>query len=320
MGQDTAVETNLSTGGVSAILNDLNGASQTDAVSASPTGQTPDTHAVPASQPGELDPLDALASLTGEASADPKDATTPTEKTSDITLSEDEFRQHLSEMEKNLDEAIPIVSDQPPTTEEQPKEPPKKEPEAPAPDSGDVTELVPMQGFEITQEEIDAITVNGDVAALKGILTRQAQHVARSVAENISMNIPAVTLEVMASTFPLLSATTDFLDKYPEFENHPQLLMRAVGAARKENPKASRVQLVKIMEEKLDSALRRRQEILGNKPATIDLRPKAQTVAPGSGTQPRPTNPASQAGSNPTDSAWESMLNAAESGRRLRIR
>lgn len=319
MGQDTAVETTRSTGEVSAILNDLTSASQTDAAPASPTGQTPDTPVVPAGQPGELDPLDALASLTGEASANPKDAAAPTEKTPDITLSEDEFRQHLSDMEKNLDEAIPIVSDPPPAAEET-KEPTKKEPEATAPDSGDDTELVPMQGFEITQEEIDAITVNGDVAALKGILTRQAQHVARSVAESISANIPAVTLEVMASTFPLLSATTDFLDKYPEFENHPQLLMRAVGAARKENPKASRVQLVKIMEEKLDSALRRRQEILGNKPATIDLRPKAQTVAPGSGTQPRPTNPASQPGGNPTDTAWESMLNAAESGRRLRIR
>lgn len=319
MGQDTAVETTPSAGEVSAILNDLSGAPRPDAAPASPTGQTPDAPVAPAGQPGELDPLDALRSLTGEAPADPKDAATPTGKESDITLSEDEFRQHLSEMEKNLDEAIPVTPDEPPAPAEEPKEPAK--PEAATPEPSDPGELVPMQGFEITQEEIDAITVHGDVDALKGIMTRQAQHVARSVAENISQNIPAVTLEVMASTFPLLSATTDFLDKYPEFENHPQLLMRAVAVARKENPKANRRQLLQIMEEKLDSALRRRQEIVGDKPTTVDLRPKAQTVAPVSGTQPRPTNPANKpAASDPTDAAWESMIAAAESGRRLRIR
>lgn len=299
------------------------------------TGQAPDLPVEEdAPQQQKIDPMQALAELTGTQAEEPSDAA---QNEDGLVQSDEELISIPASQHREMMEAFERVS----RLIAEGKIPDPQAAAAPESDPASVEEsaaaaavkltpandeqghrsladiIGPVPDMSISQEDFDEFTVNGDLAKFNAYQNRVAktlvEFTAQKVLETQHRQSAVMMANMMATTWPVLQTASDFIERYPQLEEQPRLILNAVAAVRAELPNASRRELLAKMEEKMAYAVGAKQKI--GQARQIDLRAKGHLSAPTGGIMPpKATDPSSQKGGDPTVQAFDDITNYLSKG------
>jgi len=139
--------------------------------------------------------------------------------------------------------------------------------------------LEPMK-FEISDEEAEDITLNGNGETLKTVLARQAE----VLNHNNTLAMQGAIVNTIQYALPTYLAAQKFAERNPELSMMPNadtVVQKTMWAIRETNPQASDAQLLRLAEKQLRPAIDKAKAIVSQGPKRKEVgasqQPKAAT-------------------------------------------
>mgnify|MGYP003344210738 FL=1 len=125
--------------------------------------------------------------------------------------------------------------------------------------------LLAPRKFEVTEEELEDITLNGNGKALQDVLSRQAD----VIQHNLTVASQAQLTQTLAYALPTYLAAARFEERNPELSMMPNadaIIQKTIWDIRKSNPQASDAQLLRLAEKQLRPAIDKAKSIVAQGP------------------------------------------------------
>lgn len=155
-------------------------------------------------------------------------------------------------------------------------------PEAQA--AGQQEDLLARRTFELSEEEIEKIYVEGDPATIKAVEKRRHE----TLEHNMRLDNNVAVANAVMWFMPVALATKAFNDRNPEFAAWPkagEIISTALVEARQANPNCNELQLLRKVEQRLDPLIKKAKSIIaqgaqGKRDVGASQSPTAKATTP----------------------------------------
>jgi len=220
------------------------------------------TETAPETSAPEASLRDILAARNAEPVADAS-LTSKTEESApeEPAVGRDEELETLRAQVKFFEETLGDSVFQTASAEQKPVETTSADTESVSTTSADAANFLEAKAFELSDQEVEDITLNGSGEALRGVLKRQAEVIEHNASLKAQQNIA----QAIQYALPTYLAAARFNERNPELAQMPnadRVIEKTLWGVRQANPQASDAQLLRLAEKQLRPAIDKAKQIV----------------------------------------------------------